>query len=111
MEKVLFLSTAVVASHNSKSPKIAKRRSGYCLQKNRITGWFDGASQRNGEISGVGGLISLNEQNSYRWSLNCGRGTNTRAELLGAWAILTLAHRLAISDILILGDSKLLLIG
>jgi hypothetical protein len=33
-------------------------------------------------------------------------GTNTREELLGVWASLTLAHRLGIEQLQVLGDSK-----
>jgi ribonuclease HI len=40
------------------------------------------------------------------WTFNCGPGTNTRAELLGAWATLFLASRLHIDSLHILGDSK-----
>jgi ribonuclease HI len=38
--------------------------------------------------------------------LNCGQGTNTKAELLGAWASLVLAKRYT-EELLLLGDSKL----
>jgi ribonuclease HI len=36
-------------------------------------------------------------------------GTNTRAELLGAWALLTLANRLSLQSIHIMGDSKIII--
>jgi ribonuclease HI len=71
--------------------------------------WFDGATQQRGEKSGVGGKIMINNNTSYLWTFNCGQGTNTRAELLGAWASLTLAIRLSISDLLLLGDSKIVI--
>jgi ribonuclease HI len=79
------------------------------LPHHRIIGWFDGATQLNGELSGVGGVIKLNEHTVYRWTLNCGGGTNTREELLGAWVVLTLAHRLSITDIHVIGDSKIVI--
>jgi hypothetical protein len=47
------------------------------------TGWFDGASQQNGSLSGAGGLINLSQNSIYRWTLCCGPGTNTRAETSG----------------------------
>jgi hypothetical protein len=52
--------------------------------------WFDGAAQANGLISGAGGIIKQAGNIIYRWTLNCGPGTNTRAELLGVWASLAL---------------------
>jgi hypothetical protein len=58
--------------------------------------WIDGASQNNGLLYGVGGIIKTGENTLYRWTLNCGMGSNTRAELLGVWTSLSLAHRLGI---------------
>jgi ribonuclease HI len=55
----------------------------------KITGWFDGASQQNGEHSGAGGVINIREHTFYKWTINCGAGTNTRDELLGVWVLLT----------------------
>jgi ribonuclease HI len=109
IEKIFFLSIVVVADHKTlKLPKTI-RRTGHILPKHRTIGWFDGASQRNGDQSGVGGVIQLDEHTVYRWTLNCGRGTNTREELLGAWVVLTLAHKISITDIHILGDSKIII--
>jgi ribonuclease HI len=68
--------------------------------------WFDGAAQANGILSGVGGIIKISGNTIYRWTFNCGMGTNTRAELLGVWASLSLAHRLGIDQLQLLGDSK-----
>jgi ribonuclease HI len=71
--------------------------------------WFDGEAQNNGNKCGVGGIIKINASNEYRWTLNCGCGSNTRAELLGAWSTLVLAERLSIYDIHIMGDSKIVI--
>jgi ribonuclease HI len=71
--------------------------------------WFDGATQANGILSGVGGVIKLSGNICYRWTLNCGPGTNTRAELLGVWASLILATRLDIDQLQVLGDSKIVI--
>jgi ribonuclease HI len=60
-------------------------------------------------MSGAGGLIKIGENISYRWNFNCGMGSNTRAELLGAWATLTLAYRLDIEQLQVLGDSKIVI--
>jgi hypothetical protein len=75
------------------------------------TGWFDGAAQSNGEQSGVGGLIRITKNSLYKWTFNCGLGTNTRAELLGAWATLYLASRLHIDSSRCLGTPGLSLSG
>jgi ribonuclease HI len=44
-----------------------------------------------------------------RWVYNCGRGTNTRAELMGVWATLMLASHLSLHRLQILGDSKVVI--
>jgi hypothetical protein len=75
----------------------------------RPIGWFDGVAQRNGQLSGAGGVIRINSQTRYRWMLNCGPGTNTRAELLGVWALLSLAICLHIYDLQVVGDSKIVI--
>jgi ribonuclease HI len=72
-------------------------------------GWFDGATQANGILSGVGGVLKLSGNISYRWTLNCGPGTNTRVELLGVWASLILATRLGIDHLQVFGDSKIVI--
>jgi ribonuclease HI len=72
-------------------------------------GWFDGAALATGQNSGAGGVLQINEHIIFKWTINCGPGTNTRAELLGAWALLTLASRLAISELFVQGDSKIVI--
>jgi ribonuclease HI len=73
------------------------------------TDWFDGAAESSGLNSGARGIIKLNGHCSYKWYINCGQGTNNRAELLGVWALLTLASRLSIYSILVQGDSKIII--
>jgi ribonuclease HI len=73
------------------------------------TGWFDGASQQNNLQSGAGRLIHISHNTICRWTFNCGQGTNTRAELLGAWATLYLASRLHIDTLLLIGDSRIII--
>jgi ribonuclease HI len=74
-----------------------------------VVGWFDGAAASSGLNNGVGGVIRINEICSYKWFLNYGSGTNTRVELLGAWALLTLANRLSLKTIHIMGHSKIII--
>jgi ribonuclease HI len=54
-------------------------------------------------------LIRITKNSIYKWTFNCGPGTNTRAELLGAWATLYLASRLHIDTLQILGDSRIII--
>ena len=49
-------------------------------------GFFDGASTTN--AAGVGYSLYLNESHSFEFVLGVGNGTNTKAELLGIWALL-----------------------
>jgi hypothetical protein len=79
IEKIYFLSLGVVSSYRPKENVHTKRCSSLALPSDKIIGWFDGATQRNGEISGAGGVIKINDHTVYKWTLNCGRGTNTRA--------------------------------
>jgi ribonuclease HI len=72
----------------------------------RAVAWFDGASQQGGALCGAGGKIALNPHTCICWTLNCGQGTNTKAELIGAWTSLVLASRHT-DVLLLLGDSKL----
>jgi ribonuclease HI len=54
-------------------------------------------------------VINISDLSTYKWTLNCGHGTNTRVELMGVRASLTLASRLSIIDLLVLGDSKIVI--
>jgi ribonuclease HI len=79
------------------------------LPFDKAIAWFDGAAQLDGTLCGAGGYILINSHTSYKWTLNCGQGTNTKAELMGAWASLILAQRLNIEVLLLLGDSKVII--
>jgi ribonuclease HI len=72
----------------------------------RAVTWFDRASQQGGALCGAGGKLILNSHSSISWMLNCRQGSNTKAELIGAWTSLILASRHT-DDLLLLGDSKL----
>jgi ribonuclease HI len=70
---------------------------------------FDGASSTDGNLCGVGGFIKSHGTRVTRWIMNCVCGTNTKAELLGVWETLTIAHHLAYTKLQILGDSKVVI--
>jgi ribonuclease HI len=109
VQKVIHLSLMTMREHKFMS-KVTARRSGLSQSVvGGMVGWFDGATTSSGLNSGAGGVIRINEQCCYKWFLNCGSGTNTRAELLGAWALLSLASRLSIQEIHVLGDSKIII--
>ena len=57
----------------------------------------------------MGGVIKSIDKLVYRWHLNCGGGTNSKAELMGIWATLTLANHLVIHRLQAFGDSKVII--
>ena len=60
-------------------------------------------------MCGASGVIKTLDATVIRWTFNCGRGTNTRAELLGAWATIMLANHLSLQSIHVLGDPKVII--
>jgi ribonuclease HI len=109
MEKVFMVTIADMAWYSSQRVQKSTRHHIHTLPHHKIIGWFDGAMQGQGDLSGAGSVIKINEHLEYRWTLNCGGGTNTRAELMAAWELLTLAQILAIKDIHVIGDSKIII--
>jgi len=79
------------------------------IQTGEFVGWFDGVVLSNGTHGGAGGVIKINDKTSIKWTFNCGPGTNTREEFLGSWEALLLATRLHISNLQVLGDSKIII--
>ena len=57
-------------------------------------GFIDGASKC--QVAGVGYCIYINDGHHMEFSLGVGQGTNTKAELLSLWAILTTSHMMGI---------------
>jgi ribonuclease HI len=70
---------------------------------------FDGAAAAGGSRCGAGGTLKCLNSLEYRWYFNCGVGSNTKAELLGAWASLLLANHLGIQQLQVLGDSRVII--
>jgi ribonuclease HI len=68
--------------------------------------FFDGAAEVGGLRCGAGGTLKCIEAPDYRWFISCGAGTNTKAELMGAWASLLIASLLNIHHLQVMGDSK-----
>ena len=78
------------------------------LDQNVAVGFFDGASQYGGRRCGAGSLLISPELGKFSIIWNCGVGTNSRAELLALWSLLSFASNLGISSLQIVGDSKLI---
>jgi hypothetical protein len=60
------------------------------------TAFFDGVASSDRFSCGAGGVIKITENFVYMWFFNCGGGTNSKVELLGIWASLSLAIFLGI---------------
>ena len=69
-------------------------------------GFFDGASVK--KTVGVGYSIHLNETHHYEFALGVGYGTNTKAELMGLWALLLSSQMMGIPLSHIFGDSQVI---
>lgn len=72
-------------------------------------GFFDGASQDRGNKCGFGALLKCPFLGTLRFKMNCGRGTNTRGELLALWCILYFACYKKLSRLQLVGDSKIII--
>jgi len=70
---------------------------------------FDGAALSNGLCCGAGGIFKNHPTRITKWFFNCGVGTNTKDELLGLWASLTLASFWSINHLHVLGDSRVII--
>jgi ribonuclease HI len=70
---------------------------------------FDDAAQSNGLCCGVGGIFNTHPSRITKWFINCGAGTNTKDELMGLWASLTLASLWSINHFQVLGDLRVII--
>jgi len=102
---------SIGAIHKSEEPAIKSPLHSCSL--NRIVDFlvacFDGVAKVDGQCCGVGGTIRLSSSPIHKWYMNCCPGTNTKEELLGAWATLYLTKLLALPKIQILGDSRVII--
>ena len=73
----------------------------------RPIGFFDGAAAR-GEC-GVGIVLRMNGSHYYKLFLAIGPSNNIKDELLGLWGLLSFASYLYISEIMVAGDSKIVI--
>lgn len=69
--------------------------------------YFDGAEQAG--CCGAGGFFKSNQTGITKWYFSCGRGTNTKAELLALWSTLYLATSWSVKHLIVLGDSRVVI--
>ena len=70
-------------------------------------GLFDGvAADYKG---GVGFFLALNESHTFEFAMGGGLCTNTKAELMALWALLTVENRMGIPLLNIFGDSTVII--
>jgi ribonuclease HI len=70
---------------------------------------FDGAAASTGLCCGAGGFFKFHTKRTTYWFINCGEGSNTKAELLGLWTTLALASLWSLDHLLVLGDSRVVI--
>jgi hypothetical protein len=70
---------------------------------------FNGVAQADGRCCDAGGIIKLSESTTFKWFVNCGASTNTKAELMGAWETLHIEKYLSIQKLQVLGDSSVII--
>ena len=71
--------------------------------------YFDRASQLDGDLCGVGVVLKHTNGTEYRMSLGCETGTNTKGELLALWSLIFYANEKHLSQLHVVGDSKLII--
>ena len=70
-------------------------------------GYFDGASSSS--AVGIGFCLFLNENHRLEFALGVGQGSNTKAKLLGLWAVLHSSQMMGIPLARIFGDSQVII--
>lgn len=70
---------------------------------------FNGAARSTGLCCGAGGTFKTHSSRITNWYLNCGSGSNNKAELMGLWVSLYLASCCSLSHLLVLGDSRVII--
>ena len=68
---------------------------------------FYGASANH--VGGVGYYLHLNESHSFKFALGLGNSTNTKAELVGLWALMLTSQMMGIPLLHVFGDSSVII--
>jgi ribonuclease HI len=72
-----------------------------------VKGFFDGATQ--GGVCGVGFVLQENHSRFFRGWMGGGINANTKAEMLGLWALLTMDLKLDLECLQVFGDSQVII--
>lgn len=81
----------------------------FALAEGHTIAFFDGVAHSSSSCCGAGGTFKTHPSRTTNWFINCGVGTNTKAELMGLWATLTLAAFWSIDGLHVLGDSRVII--
>lgn len=84
--------TKLQECHRVVSPKRTRNIRCPIIDFSCPVGFFDGLAYGEGCKCGVGAIIDVVYKYHMCW--NCGRGNNTRGELLALWALLWIAKNL-----------------
>jgi ribonuclease HI len=102
----------ILASFNWQTPMdrfLPQRALSIDLTEGHSIAFFDGAALSNGTNCGAGGFFKSHKSRITSWFINCGSGTNTKAELLGLWTTLTLAALWSLDALHVQGDSRVII--
>lgn len=66
---------------------------------------FFNASATNG-CCAIGGVIYINKDHYFTLKLNCGNGTDTKAEMIGLSCVLAMSEHFGFHEISVYGDSR-----
>jgi ribonuclease HI len=109
------ISSIVITSLSNYHKSVVKHKNPHtrpCLNEDiseYSVAFFDGAAQEDGRYCGAGGIIKLSESTTFKWFVNYGAGTNTKDELIGAWATLHIEKYLSIQKLQVLGYSSVII--
>lgn len=84
--------------------KRSKQITPFCPPQHMAVIYFDGAA--SGGHCAAGGIIHLNPDHYFTLKLNCGRGSNMKAEILRLWCVMMVASCFGLSNVAIFGDSR-----
>lgn len=97
--------------HLKRFPKVNIQRSitPLLIDKSHPWGFFDGASQVNSSLYGVGGIIFFKPNHYISFSARLGNGTNNFVKIMALKLLLTLAKDRRMDQIQVFGDSKVII--
>lgn len=108
VHSVLYKILGLYKPHNPSLPQSSINECFIQYEEGSSIAFFDKATLSYQSFCGAGGVIKSINKLVYRWHLNCGGRTNSKAELLGIWATITWAnhHATTLQDF---GDSKVII--